>query len=124
MLYRYTPQVKGTVTLLLGDRRKLSSTTGLNEIDDDFWVAIKDLPEVKAKIDAGIILPVGNQAKGADKMNLNKVSKDKLIELPGVGQATADRIVSGRPYKTLDAAKQASDLSESAWATVEPLVTI
>jgi len=34
------------------------------------------------------------------KMDINSASKEELMKLPGVGDATADKIVAGRPYKT------------------------
>ena len=42
-------------------------------------------------------------SKDLTKVNVNSAPSDSLAaHLPGVGQAIAERIVSGRPYKTCE----------------------
>jgi DNA uptake protein ComE-like DNA-binding protein len=65
----------------------------------------------------------GGQASGANpKVDLNSASEQELETLPGVGAATAKKIIAGRPYSS------ASDLSKAgvSAATIKkitPLVT-
>jgi len=36
----------------------------------------------------------------APKIDINSASKEDLMSLPGVGDATADKIIAGRPWKS------------------------
>lgn len=39
--------------------------------------------------------------KNISIFNLNDVERDDLIALPGIGEKTADKIISGRPYQNI-----------------------
>jgi competence protein ComEA len=56
-------------------------------------------------------------------VDLNSASEKDLEELPGVGPATAKKIVAGRPYKSADELKKAG-LNNKVVESLKPLVTV
>jgi len=65
----------------------------------------------------------GQTTPKASKVDLNSASQSELEELPGVGTATAKRIIAGRPYKTVDDLSK-SGVSASEIARLTPLVSV
>ena len=62
------------------------------------------------------------------KVNLNKASVQELIELPGIGEVLAARIVAYReehgPFQTLDALKQVSGIGDKLVEKIRDLVVL
>ena len=53
------------------------------------------------------LMPAAHAAVAAEKVNVNTATAKELMALPGVGDATADKIIKNRPYKsTADLAKK------------------
>jgi len=61
--------------------------------------------------------------KSSEKINLNSATQSELEELPGVGAATAKKIIAGRPYKNIDDLSKAG-VSASEIAKLTPLVSV
>src|SRR5689334_14914779 len=60
---------------------------------------------------------------GPAPVDVNKATEDELLEIPGVGEATAAKIVKGRPYTSLDDLAKAG-LTEKTIAKIKPFLKI
>ena len=69
------------------------------------------------------LLATGAAAKDAAPVDLNTASLKELEELPGVGEATAKKIVAGRPYSSVDDLAKAG-VSKSTISKIRSQVTV
>ncbi len=58
------------------------------------------------------------------KIDINSASKAELETLPGVGPATADAIVSARPFKSVAELKDVKGIGDVRYKEIRPLVTV
>jgi len=59
----------------------------------------------------------------AAKVDINNATQKELEDLPGVGAATAKKIIAGRPYASVDDLAKAG-VPKNAIAKITPLVTV
>ncbi len=60
----------------------------------------------------------------APLVDVNTADLTALAELPGVGEKTAQEIVKGRPYKSVDDLAKVKGIGEKKLAKLKPLVTV
>lgn len=63
------------------------------------------------------------KAKSSDPLDVNSATPAELMELPGIGEVIAKKIVDGRPYKTLDDLSKAG-VNAATLAKIKPLTTV
>jgi len=87
------------------------------------------IEKIRPLVNVATARPSGTKAKGVDapaaagtghKLDLNTATEKELDDLPGVGPATAKKIVAGRPYKSV------SDLAKAGVgaATIEKITPV
>lgn len=60
----------------------------------------------------------------SDKVNINFASAKELDTLPGVGQVTADKIISQRPYSSVDELLVKKVVGKSTFEKIKDLVSV
>jgi len=57
-------------------------------------------------------------------ININTASKQELDTLPGIGESTANKIIAGRPFKSIDELKDTQGVGESKFNQIKDFITI
>jgi len=58
------------------------------------------VPEMKSQAPGSNSTPAKTKTANADKLDINSATKDQLDALPGIGEANAQKVIAGRPYRT------------------------
>ena len=91
------------------------SFTGVSYAADTTSAQEKAKQEAKTKKES-----VKTEDKKAEKkINLNSASKEQLKEIKGIGDALADAIIKGRPYKSWDDVSKVKGIGDAKLKTLK-----
>lgn len=71
------------------------------------------------KASSGEMKDTKKSMASSKKLDINSASKDELAALPGVGDATAQKIIDGRPYKSKRELVKKNILTKDEYAKVK-----
>jgi len=66
----------------------------------------------------------GNAVQGASAVNINQASESELDALAGVGPVTAQKIISNRPYASIDDLISKKVVGQSVYGKIKDFVTV
>ena len=65
-----------------------------------------------------------SSSKSAHKTDLNTASKEDLMKLPGVDDATADKIIAARPFKSHSELQSKNIVTKEEYSKISAMVTV
>jgi len=65
-----------------------------------------------------------SEITSVNSVDVNSATRSALIDLPGIGEVTADKIIKGRPYSTIDDFYALIKFSNNARIALEGILTV
>lgn len=109
---------------------------GMNNEADQVWVAKNINLAAKVKDGAKIYIPNHSEEDGiftgkkagisrevVTLVNINSASRAELESLPGIGEVTAEKIISGRPYSDVSELGSKKIVGETTLEKIRELIT-
>jgi competence protein ComEA len=62
--------------------------------------------------------------KAGEKVNINTASKAELDVLPGIGPVLAERIIEGRPFKTIEDVMKVKGIKEGEFSKIKDMISV
>lgn len=107
----------------LGDLELRAAKLGLGAWKDTDWETLTQEREEQRQEESELGLATAGKAElSGPPINVNTAARDELMRLPGVGEVTANRIIQGRPYKSLADLDRVEGIGEKSLQSLAGLV--
>lgn len=86
---------------------------------------ISQIAPLSGEVSGGGVSP--NTGENAEKININTSDKSSLMELPGIGEKTADKIINYRqenPFKSIDDLKEVPGIGEKKFNELKDKISV
>lgn len=85
----------------------------------------EETPELSSQLPPSAILPnMQSSLSEGPLLNLNDASKSELMDLPGIGEITADKIIDGRPYTSVEELSKNGVLKKNVFEDIKIKISI
>ncbi len=120
----------GVYSFVLGARvgEAIASAGGTTVSADEEWIE-KNLNRAKTLSDGEkIYIPAKQESNNpmsqeSSKININSASVSELDRLYGVGVATANKIIAGRPYANIEELKTKKIVTEKVYEQIKDMIS-
>jgi len=109
--YRYV-SMRINLSELITDHQKIYIP-----FEEDVYCEVKSLEYVETQESSSSQTETSNNSSDSTQscININTATKDELTTLNGVGESTAQKIIDGRPYETIEDILNVSGIGESTY---------
>lgn len=102
------------------DRDRIAKTVNLAaKVTDGAKIYV---PKVGEKEASGPVQVVAGSSVGT--LNINEASASRLEDLPGIGQVTAEKIIDGRPYTTIEELLEKKIVGEKVFDQIKDKIAV
>lgn len=82
------------------------------------------IPKVGEKVSTGAVTLGVSTAAASSQVNVNSATQAELEALPGIGEVTASKIISGRPYSKIEDLLNQKIVSKSTYEKIKDSIVV